>query len=34
MPSGLFVALEAAEGWIARGGLTGALTRYPVDTGV
>jgi hypothetical protein len=33
-PSGVFVALEDAERWVARGALSGALTRYPVDIGV
>jgi hypothetical protein len=32
-PSGVFVPLEAAERWIAGRGLSGALTRCPVDIG-
>jgi hypothetical protein len=30
-PSGVFTTLEAAEAWIRRYGLTGTLTRYPLD---
>jgi len=33
-PSGVFTLREAAERWIAEHGLTGTLTRYPLDIGV
>ena len=32
-PGGLFTTIEKAEAWIARHGLSGVLTRYPVDEG-
>jgi hypothetical protein len=31
---GLFTTRERAEEWIAGNGLTGVLTRYPIDVGV
>ena len=33
-PGGIFTALDGAEQWIERHGLTGTLTAYPLDTGV
>lgn len=33
-PSGIFRRFEEAESWIARHGLTGVLTEYPVGQGV
>ena len=33
-PSGVFSALSSAESWIALNGLSGTLTRYPIDVGV
>ena len=33
-PSGVFSSLIDAENWIAKHGLTGALTEYPVGVGV
>lgn len=32
-PGGLFTTVEKAEAWIARHGLSGVLTKYPVDEG-
>jgi hypothetical protein len=32
-PGGVFTSVEKAETWIAQHGLTGVLTRYPVDEG-
>ncbi len=34
IPSGVFTERALAEKWIAENGLTGMLTRYPVDTGL
>ena len=33
-PSGVFSSREKAEAWIQLHGLTGVLTRYPIDIGV
>ena len=33
-PSGVFSQREKAEEWIAENGLTGVLTKYPLDVGV
>lgn len=33
-PSGVFGSRADAEGWIARGRLTGTLTAYPIGFGV
>lgn len=33
-PSGVFSTRALAERWIAKHGLTGTLTAYPVDQGV
>lgn len=33
-PSGVFATRETAERWIARHGLKGCLTAYPLDEGV
>jgi hypothetical protein len=33
-PSGVFTTRELAEQWIAKHGLEGTLTQYPVDAGV
>ena len=30
-PSGVFTTLDAAEEWIRRNGLSGTLTRYPLN---
>jgi hypothetical protein len=32
-PSGLFTDLQEARAWISKNGLTGVLTRYPMNTG-
>src|SRR4051812_20046092 len=32
-PGGVFTTVEKAEAWIARHGLSGVLTKYPVDEG-
>jgi hypothetical protein len=32
-PSGVFTSVERAAEWIAKHGLTGVLTGYPVDEG-
>jgi hypothetical protein len=32
-PSGVFTTREVAETWISKHGLTGTLTRYPLDQG-
>jgi hypothetical protein len=32
-PGGVFLSLDAAEAWIAKHGLTGVLTLYPLDVG-
>jgi len=34
LPSAVFTTRESAETWIARHGLSGLLTRYPLDVGV
>ncbi len=34
LPSAVFTSRELAETWIARHGLTGVLTRYPLDVGL
>jgi len=33
-PSGVFSNREVAEAWIGRYGLSGVLTKYPIDEGV
>ncbi len=33
LASGVFSSRENAEAWIAKHGLSGLLTRYPLDTG-
>lgn len=33
-PSGVFTEREPAEKWIEANGLTGTLTKYPLDVGV
>ena len=32
-PSGVFTSVESAEAWIAKHGLSGVLTGYPLDKG-
>lgn len=32
-PGGIFSSRELAESWIAKHGLSGVLTRYPLDIG-
>lgn len=33
-PAGVFTTRELAEAWIAKHGLAGVLTKYPLDVGV
>jgi hypothetical protein len=33
-PAGVFTSRDLAEAWIAKHGLSGTLTKYPLDTGV
>lgn len=33
-PSGVFTSIEVAEAWIGANRLTGALTAYPLNTGI
>lgn len=33
-PSGVFSTMELAEAWIQKYGLSGTLTKYPIDEGV
>ncbi len=33
-PAGVFSSRQQAESWIAKHGLTGVLTKYPLDVGV
>ena len=33
LPSAAFLSVEAAEAWIAKRGLSGLLTGYPIDQG-